>query len=287
MKRQDVRRLLAAHGLRPRKGLGQNFLVDETALQRIAETADLTPSETVVEIGPGLGALTEYLLARAGHLIAIELDPNMVAILQERFGDQPHFHLVEGDVLKQDIPALVRRFTGEPRYKVTANLPYYITSAAIRHLLESRPAPDLIVLLVQREVAERIVATPGNMSVLAVSVQVYGTPTLVARVPAGAFYPPPKVESALLKIEPHATPHVQPHEAEAFFRLVRAGFHQKRKQLRNTLAAGLGLPKHEIDRLLQAAGIQPSQRAESLSIDDWRRLFDVWRTNQGDSASSR
>lgn len=287
MNRQEVRRLLAAHGLRPRKGLGQNFLVDESALQRIAETANLAPTETVVEIGPGLGALTEQLLARAGHLIAIELDPNMVAILRERFGDHPHFHLVEGDVLQQDIPALVRQFTGQTHYKVTANLPYYITSAAIRHLLESQPPPDLIVLLVQREVAERIVAQPGNMSLLAVSVQVYGTPTLVSRVPAGAFYPPPKVESAILKIEPHATPHVQPHEAEAFFRLVRAGFHQKRKQLRNTLAAGLGLSKQETDRLLQAAGIQPSQRAETLSIADWRRLFDVWQAGQEDVAASR
>lgn len=294
MKAREVRALLEAHGIRPRKGLGQNFLLDETVLDHIVAAAHLSLEDIVVEIGPGLGVLTARLLEHAGHVVAVELDDKLVEILRDRFAGEGRLHLVHGDILQVDVPQTIRDLLSPPEplhYKVVANLPYAITSPAIRHLLESAPPPDRIVLLVQREVAERIAASPGDMNLLAVRVQLYGRPRIVARVPAGAFYPRPKVESAVLEIVPHSTPPVQVEDLSCFLRLVEAGFHQPRKQLRNALAAGLGLPKQEVERLLEAAGIDPRRRAETLSLQEWERLYRAFITlapqpDQG-SASQR
>jgi len=272
----EIKALLAEHGLRPHKSLGQNFLVDPIHLERIAEAADLDRNDLVLEVGPGLGALTEYLVARAGQVVAVELDAGFAAILRQRFAGVPNFHLVHADILTVDIPALLAPFapSGEPlHYKVVANLPYVITSAALRHILENTPPPELLVVLVQREVAQRIVARPGDLSLLAVSVQFYGEPEIVARIPAGAFYPVPSVDSAILRVTPHPERAVRVEDSEAFFTVVRAGFGQKRKQLKNALASGLSRPVAQVEADLRAAGIDPRRRAETLSLEEWARVM--------------
>lgn len=279
MKADDVRAKLDRIGRRPRKGLGQNFLLDENILDHIVEALDLQPDDVVVEIGPGLGVLTKRLLAHAGHVVAIELDDDLVGFLREELGHHRHFHLVHADVLETDIPALVQRFAPvASRYKIAANLPYYITSAAIRQMLESRPCADVIVVLVQREVAERITAEPGDMSLLAIGVQFYGEPERILRVSAGAFYPQPKVESALLRIRPFAELPVSVEDVAGFFDVVRAGFHLKRKQLRNSLSAGLGISKGVVVQALETAGIDSRRRAETLSLAEWERVYRALQT---------
>jgi len=267
----DPREILRRYGLRPRKGLGQNFLVDRRALARIVEAAELASEDTVLEVGPGVGHLTRSLSEAAGRVIAVELDPQMVAVLRQELADRPNVEIVQGDILALDPGALV----GWRSYKVVANLPYYITSAALRHLLEAEPPPTLLVLTVQREVAERITAQPGAMSLLAVSVQFYGCPRRVARVPAGAFYPPPKVDSSIVRIDvypPDERP-VQVEDRQRFFDIVRAGFGQRRKQLRNSLAAGLHLSSERVETALRQAGIHPNRRAETLSLEEWAALY--------------
>lgn len=271
----DPREILRRYGLKPRKGLGQNFLVDRGALARIVAAADLSPEDTVVEVGPGVGHLTRLLSEAAGRVIAVELDSNLAALLRRELADRPNVEIVEGDILALDPAALAdARATGRP-YKVVANLPYYITSAALRHLLEAQPPPALLVVTVQREVADRITASPGDMSLLAVSVQFYGRPRRVARIPAGAFFPPPKVDSAIVRIDvypPEERP-VQVADTQRFFDIVRAGFGQKRKQLRNSLAAGLHLPSERVEAALARAGIDPHRRAETLSLKEWEALY--------------
>ncbi len=290
MKAREVRAILEAHGVRPRKGLGQNFLLDETVLDRIVEAAQLEPQDIVVEIGPGLGALTARLLEHAGHVVAVELDDKLVEILRRRFASEDRLLLVHDDILRVNVPQVIREWLSPPeplRYKVVANLPYSITSPAINHLLESRPPPERIVLLVQREVAERIAARPGDMNLLAVRVQLYGQPRIVARVPASAFYPRPKVESAVLEIVPHVIPPVRVEDVRGFMRLVEAGFRQRRKQLRNALAAGLGLPKQEVERLLEAANIDSRRRAETLSLQEWEQLYRAFASTTWASTSAK
>ncbi|NOZ05594.1 MAG: ribosomal RNA small subunit methyltransferase A [Chloroflexi bacterium] len=273
----SVRALLDSHGLRPRKSLGQNFLVDPVALSRIVAAAELSPDDIVLEIGPGPGGLTERLLEQAGRVVAVELDANMVALLREQLGNDPRLRIVEGDILKQDPGALLAlRVPADnsphPNYKVVANLPYYITSAVIRHLTEAALRPACAVFTVQREVAARIVAKPGQMSLLAVSVQLYGEPRIVARVPAGAFYPRPKVDSAVVRIRFYPALPLSGDELARFFRVVRAGFGQRRKQIHNALAAGLALPDAVVREALEQGGIDARRRAETLEIDEWVRL---------------
>jgi 16S rRNA (adenine1518-N6/adenine1519-N6)-dimethyltransferase len=261
--------------------MGQNFLVDPVALGRIVAAAELTSNDIVVEVGAGLGTLTRPLAERAGHVIALELDHHLVEILREQLADLPNVEIVHGDVLQfSGSTTLSGRTLSNREYKVVSNLPYQITSAVLRHFLEKEPRPRLIVVTVQREVAERIVAGPGEMSLLAVSVQFYGQPRLVARIPAGAFYPPPQVDSAVVRIDVAEHPAAwlaegagadQIDEA-AFFRVVRAGFSQKRKTLRNALSAGLGLSPALVEEALEQAGVNPQRRAETLSIQEWVHL---------------
>ena len=243
--------VLRRHGLRLKKGLGQNFLADPVHLDRIVAAAELMPDDVVLEIGPGVGTLTLRLAQQAGRVVAVELDAALLPVLAETLAGQSNVTLVQGDILQLDPASLVH---GE-RYKVVANLPYYITSAAIRHLLTADLPPELIVLTIQREVAQRIVATPPNMSLLAVSVQYYAEPKLVARIPAGAFYPPPKVDSAIIRLRRWPTPPVDAPSDDLFFQVARAGFGQRRKQLRNSLGSGLSIGGDAADRLLAAAGV--------------------------------
>ena len=266
----DVPGLLRRYDLRPKKSLGQNFLVDETALARIAAAADLAASDTVLEIGPGLGSLTRHLASAARRVVAVELDEAMLPALRHTLQSYANVEIVHSDILKYALTASQNGLP--PGYKVVANIPYYITSALIRHLLEADVRPSLVVLTVQREVAERICAGPGDMSLLAVSVQFYCAPRLVARIPAGAFYPPPEVDSAVLRLDVFTQPAVAVADTDHFFQVVKAGFSQKRKQLRNSLSAGLHLESRKADEFLFRAGIDPKRRAETLTLEEWGAL---------------
>lgn len=262
----DPRHILRQHGIRPKKHLGQNFLVDRHALERIIAAADLQEGEAVLEIGPGVGTLTGRLLEHGARVVAVELDPQMVDILRTVIGDQPGFHLVAGDIL-----AFSPESVFSAPYKVIANVPYYITSAIIRHLFEAAVRPSVMILTVQREVAQRVVSRE-RMSLLAVSVQFYGRPEIVGRIPPGAFYPPPKVDSAILKIVVHPNPPVTVDDVAGFFRVVKAGFSAPRKQLRNSLANGLGQDAKLLDNVLKKAGVDPTRRAETLALEEWAEV---------------
>jgi len=260
--------LLKQYGLRAHKGLGQNFLQDPLALVKIASVAEIQPKDTVLEIGPGLGSLTRYLALSAKDVIAVELDPNLLPPLRAVLSSYPNVRIVHGDILKLSPKELIT----EKDYLVVANIPYYITSSLIRHLLESDPKPHRIVLTVQKEVAQRICASPGDMSLLALSVQVYGKPRIAARIPAGAFFPAPKVDSAVLNIDIYPSPLIKPEFLDTFFQLIKAGFSQKRKTLRNALSAGLRISPAEAADLLARANIDPQRRAETLSMEEWESL---------------
>ncbi len=277
-------RLLRRYDLRARKGLGQHFLVDGAVLERIINAAELTPSDVVMEIGPGLGVLTEQLARGAGWVIAIELDNTLAAILKQRLASSRNVTVINEDVLKVNPTALLEeqkiKFPPEADstgYKVVANLPYYITSPTLRHFLEASAKPKMIVVMVQKEVAEEITAKPGRMSLLSISVQLYGEPTIIAHVPAESFYPAPAVASAILKIVVYPRPAVDIADTESFFRLVRAGFSAARKQIGNSLAQGLELPKSEALALLEKAGIDSQRRAETLTLEEWAQLWRVLR----------
>jgi len=262
------RLLLERHGITPKKSLGQNFLHDPNALEKIVELAELTPDMTVVEIGPGTGNLTRVLVREAARVIAVELDERLVSVLRDEFAGEPRVELVHGDILDINLADRV----GTAPYIVVANLPYYITSAILRHSFEHAPRPHRLVLTVQREVAERLVAAPGEMSLLAVSVQFYGQPRIVMHLNPAAFWPRPDVESAVVRIEVYPAPLVVVPDEQLFFRVVRAGFGQKRKQLRNSLSAGLHLDKAQADLLLSGVGVDPQRRAETLSLEEWAAI---------------
>jgi len=260
--------LLKHHGLRPHKGLGQSFLQDPLALEKIVSAAEIQPTDTVLEIGPGLGSLTRYLAVSAREVIAVELDPNLLPPLKAVLSPYQNVRFVHGDILELSLKYLI----AEKNYLVVANIPYYITSAVIRHLLEGEAKPRRIVLTIQKEVAQRICALPGDMSLLALSVQVYGKPRIVARIPAGAFFPAPKVDSAVLSVDIYPTPLIKPELLDTFFQLIKAGFSQKRKTLRNSLSSGLHISPAETADLLTRANIDPQRRAETLSIEEWEHL---------------
>lgn len=265
MRPLHVPQLLRRFGLQPKKSLGQNFLVDEAALMKVAAAADLSASDTVLEIGPGLGGLTRHLAEAARRVVAVELDQDLLPALRFVLEAYANIEIVHGDILGLDPSAL----SLGPEYKVVANIPYYITSAVIRRLLEAKHRPALIVLTVQREVAERMCAAPGAMSLLAVSVQFYSRPRVVARIPAGAFLPRPEVDSAVVRLEVLPEPAAAVDDVDGFFQVVKAGFSQKRKQLHNALAAGLRMESARLEPALAQAGVDPKRRAETLTLAEW------------------
>ena len=264
----QVRNILRKHGIKPKKGLGQNFLQDEHHLSKIISIANISKTDTVLEIGPGLGSLTRYLAVHASEVIAVELDHNLIDILKNTMVTNENVKYINKDILKVDIDELM---SNSP-YIVVANIPYYITSHLIRHLLESTNKPDRIVLTIQHEVALRICSKPPDMNLLALSIQVYGEPTIRSRIPAGAFFPMPSIDSAVININLYPTPVIPPPYTEIFFQLAKAGFKQKRKSLRNSLSAGLSKPKPEIDAMLKRSEIDSKRRAQSLSLDEWKKL---------------
>lgn len=264
----NVSALLKQHGLRANKKLGQNFLQDPFALDSITSAAEIVTTETVLEIGPGLGSLTRHLARSAHQVIAVELDQELIPPLKAVTAGYDNITIIHGDILKLHPEDLIQKSD----YLVVANIPYYITSAIIRHLLESESKPRRIVLTIQKEVAQRICAKPGDMSLLALSVQVYGNPRIASHIPAGAFFPSPKVDSAVLCIDIYKSPQIKPELLNTFFKLIKAGFGQKRKTLRNSLSSGLHISPSHAEEFLKTAGIDPMRRAETLSIDEWSML---------------
>ena len=260
--------LLKRYNLRAHRGLGQNFLQDPLALEKIVSAAEIQRTDTVLEIGPGLGSLTRYLAVSAKEVVAVELDPNLLPPLKAVLSPYQNIRLIHGDILKLSPKELIL----ENDYIVVANIPYYITSAVIRHLLENETKPRRIVLTVQKEVAQRICEEPGDMSLLALSVQIYGKPRIAAHIPADAFFPAPKVDSAVLCVDIYPSPLIKEELLETFFKLIKAGFSQKRKTLRNSLSAGLHISPTNAADLLTRANIDPQRRAETLSIEEWERL---------------
>ncbi len=262
--------VLKRYGLRADKALGQNFLQDDSVLEKIANAAEILEDDCVLEIGPGLGSLTRYLAVSAKQVTAVELDFDLLAPLRAVLQPYRNVRVVHGDILKLSISELI----DQPNYIVAANIPYNITSAIIRHLLEGDIKPRRVVLTIQKEVAERICAKAGDLSLLALSVQVYGKPSIAAKIPAGAFHPAPKVDSAILRIDIYDEPLIPRDSLNTFFKLTKAGFGQKRKTLRNSLASGLHIPTTEAEALLTSAGIDFMRRAETLSIEEWKLLCD-------------
>jgi 16S rRNA (adenine1518-N6/adenine1519-N6)-dimethyltransferase len=264
----SAKRLLREFDIKPRKRWGQNFLVSAGVLERIVGAAELGRDDVVLEIGAGLGTLTRALAQRAGRVIALELDERLIALLHRVLAGCPNVEIMQGDVLAIEPADLI-----STAYKVVGNLPYYVTSAILRHVLEARRTPSLVVVTVQKEVADRLVARPGEMSLLSVSVQFYGRPSVVATVRPGAFYPSPLVKSAIVRIELHERPPVSVDDVGRFFETVRAGFAQRRKQLRNSLSQGLNLPAERIVQALHRCDLDERQRAQALSVEDWGRLY--------------
>lgn len=265
----ELKKLLRTYGAWPNKDLGQHFLTDKNVLEKMIETADLSKNDVVVEVGPGIGIMTKELAKRAKKVHAIEIDPKIAEILSTICVQYPNLKIVRGDIRDFDPK-------GIGRYKVVANLPYYITSHIIKKFLEEKNKPETITVLIQREVAERICAKPGRMSILAVAVQFYGIPEVKELVSPLSFFPSPKVYSAILKIKVFKEPLFEGVDTKVFFRLVKAGFGEKRKMLANSMSGGLGIEKELAEKLLRGAGVEPMLRAERLSLDDWRRIYLVF-----------
>lgn len=260
---------------RAKKRFGQHFLSDVNILTRIVDAADVAPSDTVLEVGPGLGALTAVLAQRAARVVAVEVDRDLVAALRQRFAGTPNVAIVECDVLDRTPGELLGAGGRGAPYLVVANLPYNIAAPVLRHFLEGDVPPQRLVVMVQLEVAELIVARPGRMGLLSVATQVYGDTRMVMKVAPGAFSPPPKVQSAVVRIDVLPRPRVDV-PLDAFFRVVRAGFGNPRKQLRNSLSFGLHVKQEVVDRVIRAAGVDVTLRPQVLSIDDWAAITRAW-----------
>lgn len=264
--------LLKKYSAIAKKGMGQYFLIDKSVLMKIIEAADLDPQETVLEIGPGIGVLTQELAKRAKRVIAVEKDQKMVEILKETLKEFKNVEVISGDALKMQN---TKYKILDRRYRVVANLPYYITSPVIRKLIEfPENCPSEIVLMVQKEVAQRICAKPPDMNLLAVSVQFYSKPEIISYISKNSFWPQPKVDSAILRITPLINTRGELTNADLFFKIVKAGFSQPRKQLINNLSRGLQKSKEEIKNWLLKNKIQPEKRAETLIIENWISLVE-------------
>jgi len=274
------RQLLRQSGFKPKKSLGQHFLIDEAVLQLILSAAELSPGEIVVEVGPGLGILTEALAKQRARVIAVELDARLVALLKKRLAGFPDVRVVHADILKTIPRQLLQGNLGASElvrgYKVIANLPYYITSPVLSHFLEAQPRPSRMVVMVQKEVGEAVAAAPGKMRLLSVKTQFYSRPAIVSYVPAASFYPPPKVDSAILRLDVYSQPPIEVSDVAGFFDIVMHGFSAPRKQIRNSLAHSLDMPAGQVASLLEKAGIDSKRRAETLSLEEWRELWKVF-----------
>ncbi len=274
----EAKKQLRQLNARPSKGLGQNFLIDEDVLKTIASAAELTPDDTVVEVGPGLGILTSELLEKAGTVISVEVDSNLATALRHKFSSNPQLSVVNADILDLDLTELIHSHTPatNQNYKVVANLPYYVASPIIRRFLETSLKPSAMVIMLQKEVGQSIVAGPGHMSLIGIGVQLYGKPSIVDYVPPQSFYPAPKVDSAIVHIDVYPRPAIELDDIEGFFQVVKGGFSTPRKQLRNSLSRGLGLPTTETAQILEQAEISPQRRPQTLSLEEWANVYRVF-----------
>lgn len=267
MKLKDIKELLKRHNFRPSKRFGQNFLTSEAVLSKIIESAALSECDTVLEIGPGIGNLTQKLAEKAKRVISVEKDSRMIKVMEKTLKDFKNITVVEGDILKTSLQESLGS------YKIVANLPYYIVSPLIRKFLETENPPERMILMVQKEVAQRIAAKPPKMSMLAVSVQFYADPKIISYVPKGSFWPAPKVDSAIIRI----TPRKKEFDAdfvERFFKIAKSGFSQPRKQILNNLSKGLKLKRGTVENWLSKNNIEPTRRAETLEIKNWAALVE-------------
>jgi len=265
---------------KPKKRLGQHFLIDEAVLERILSTAELSQEDIVVEVGPGLGILTEGLVKWGAKVIAVELDSKLVDMLRKRLAPFPNFKIVHADILKVSPQQLLQNNLTASElaqgYKVIANLPYYITSPILRHFLEAQLRPSEMIVMVQKEVGEAVAANPGKMSLLSVRTQFYSKPTIISYVPAASFHPPPKVDSVILRLDIYSQPPIEVSDVASFLDIVMHGFSSPRKQLRNSLARSLEMPPSQVALLLGKAGIEAKRRAETLSLEEWRELWKIF-----------
>ncbi len=263
-------------GLSARKALGQHFLTSSRTVRRIAEAAGLSANDIVIEVGAGLGGLTAELASRAGRVVAVEIDEQLAGYLRRRFAGTPNVTVLPGDALALPPAEALARAGASGPYVVAGNLPYNIAQPLLRHFLEANPKPQRLVVMVQAEVAESIVAGPGEMTLLGLSVQLYGEPRLLFRVPPSAFYPPPKVRSAVVRIDVLPRPRAGVSDTAAFFHVARAGFGTRRKQLRNALAHGLRIDTGAAAQLLAAARIDPTLRPQAIALEQWAALARAW-----------
>lgn len=266
--RSEVFSLLRTYGIRPRKGLGQNFLTDGKAMRRIIQAAKQSGEDTVIEVGPGLGVMTERLAQHAQRVVAIELDSTLADHLRERTRGNAKLDVVEGDILQQSPGELL----GDAPYIVVGNLPYAIGAAVLRHFLESSHKPRRMIVMLQRQVADNVCATPEHLGILGISVQVYGSARILFSLKPGSFHPAPKVDSAVIEIDVFPEPLVDASQIPRFFKAVRGGFSAPRKQIRNSLAQGLRLETTTVEEWLRDVGIDAQRRPQTLTLDEWKIL---------------
>jgi 16S rRNA (adenine1518-N6/adenine1519-N6)-dimethyltransferase len=271
--------------VRPRKALAQYFLADASVLDDIVGSAQLSPDDIVLEIGPGLGALTRRLVSQVARVVTVEMDPILAANLSRRLGQPSNLTSLAADARTVDIASLIG---GNVPYKIVANLPYYAAKPIVRRFLETDTKPSLMIVMVQQEVAKSMVAQSGEMTLLSVATQFHAFSSLVCTVPPSAFHPRPKVMSAVVKLEPWPIPPVEVSDSIAFLALVKAGFTSPRKQLRNSLSHGLATPSDQVTQLLTIAKLDGRRRAESLSLKEWAKIFETWeRWNSCENSSVR
>ncbi len=271
-----VKEIIEKHGFRFSKSLGQNFLIDGNIIDRIIEGAGIRDDDGVIEVGPGIGTLTQKLCESAGKVVAIELDNNLLPILEETLGSYSNVEIVHGDVLKVNLNQLIEEKFDGKKVKVVANLPYYITTPIIMKLLEEKLKIDKIVVMVQKEVALRMKAKPGNKDygALSIAVQYYSKPEIIVDVPKNVFMPKPNVDSAVIMLDIYDEPVIKVRDEKLFFNVVKAAFGKRRKTLLNALAGGIALKKEEIEKVLERSQIDPVRRGETLSITEFARIAD-------------
>ena len=277
----EIKKILKEKDLKVLKSLGQNFLIDEKVLAEIIQTSELSKNDLVLEIGPGLGTLTNELVKECRTVVAIEKDKKMAELIKEKneleatfanVASSSFLKIINGDILKINLNEIIHKYSENKKYKLVSNIPYYITSPVIKLFLENSIQPELIVLLVQKEVAERICAKPGKLSVLALSVQIYGEPEIINYVDKASFYPKPKVDSAILKIR-NIKKEFSDEYYKKLFKIIKIGFSSKRKKLSNNLSVGLHVDKRESESILQKAEINLNTRAQELSLEEWKKLI--------------
>lgn len=276
---QETKFIMNKYNVTANKGYGQNFLTDEYIVTSIIDNSNITKDDLVIEVGPGLGTLTKYLIDSAGHTISVELDPKMITVLEDRFSLYDNFTLLHDDILKVDLNTLIDNTLKEKnlkRAKVVANLPYYITTPIIMKLLEEHLNLDSITVMVQKEVAERLSAVPGKKDTGSITYTIwyYTEPEIILDVPKDSFIPAPKVDSAVLKLNVLKEPRVKLDNEELFFKVIKAGFMQKRKTLLNSLSNSNIGSKEDLEKMLIDLNLDPRVRAENLSLEDFKNITD-------------